>query len=232
MTADADKGRRVAVAHSLDGANEQAALLRRLERCLHGTCLCTDSAELLERARRHMNVPEDIMPLTPATMREASVLVPVVRRQDGPTVLFTRRAEHLRRHAGQISFPGGAVESQDTDATAAALRETHEETGIAPRHVKVSGWLEPYLTLTGFCVTPVVGLVEEGFELRPDPTEVAGIFEMPLEYALDQGNRSIETRTYGGREFSFYRIEYGPHVIWGATAGMLVNLAQKITEAQ
>ncbi len=227
---DPTRPSRVAVARSPVAAEAEARTLRRLEACLRGTRLCTDPAELLERARQHMNVPEDIMPMTPASMREASVLVPIVRREAGPTVLFTRRADHLRQHAGQVSFPGGALEPGDTDATAAALRETHEEIGVEPYHVQVAGWLDPYLTLTGFCVTPVVGLVRDGFDLRPDPDEVAEVFEVPLEYAFSPAHRTIETRTYGGREFSFYRIEYGKHVIWGATAGMLVNLAERVLD--
>lgn len=230
MVAQADNDGRIAVARSMREAGRQADLLARLDAALRGTAPSRDTDQLLARARRHMNVPDGVFTLTVEQLREASVLVPVVRRPEGPTVLFTRRAESLRQHAGQISFPGGAVEAADVDATAAALRETHEETGITPAHVRVCGWLDPYLTLTGFCVTPVVGQVTPDFELKPDPAEVAEVFEMPLEYALDPANRTTESRTYGGHEFSFYRIEYDRHVIWGATAGMLVNLAERLAE--
>ena len=230
MAAEADNNGRVSIARNMQEAGRQADLLARLDAALRGTAPSRDAEQLLARARRHMNVPDGVWTVTVDQIREASVLVPVIRHPSGPTVLFTRRADTLRQHAGQISFPGGAIEAVDADATAAALRETHEETGISPAHVRVSGWLDPYLTLTGFCVTPVVGQVTPGFELRPEPAEVAEVFEMPLEYALDPANRSTETRTYGGHEFSFYRIEYDRHVIWGATAGMLVNLAERLVE--
>lgn len=232
MAARADNDGRVNIVSSMREADRQAGLLTRLDAALRGTAPSRDVDQLLARARQHMNVPDGVMMVTVDQIREASVLVPVIRRPAGPTLLFTRRAESLRQHAGQISFPGGAVEPGDVDATATALRETHEETGIAPKHVQVSGWLDPYLTLTGFCVTPVVGQVTPEFRLRANPAEVAEVFEMPLGYALDPANFGTETRTYGGHEFTMHRIEYNGHVIWGATAGMLASLARKLTEAE
>ena len=155
---------------------------------------------------------------------KAAVLLPIVARAQ-PTLLFTRRTESLARHSGQISFPGGRSEEKDLTPAETALRETREETGIGPGHITVAGYLHRYLTGTGFDIQPVVGLVAEGFQLSPDPGEVASVFEVPLAFLLDPANRRRETRHIGGRDRRFYAITYRQHEIWGATAAIIVDLA-------
>jgi len=162
---------------------------------------------------------------------KASVLLPIVARDvsdGGPTVLFTRRTETLARHSGQVSFPGGRSEAGDLSPVETALRETFEETGIAPAFVTVAGYLDRYLTGTGFDIQPVVGVLAEGFALAPDPREVAQIFEVPLAFLLDPANRRREAREIGGRQRRFYAFTYKEHEIWGATAAIVVNLAQRL----
>jgi 8-oxo-dGTP pyrophosphatase MutT (NUDIX family) len=141
---------------------------------------------------------------------------------------LTQRTQHLHDHAGQISFPGGRVEPEDESPSATALRETKEEIGLEPRFVEIVGYLDPYKTGTGFLVTPVVGLVSIGFSLSPDEFEVADIFEVPLDYILDASNHRRESRNFDGIERTFDVIEYENRYIWGATAGMLINLYEKL----
>ncbi|MBI1245389.1 MAG: CoA pyrophosphatase [Alphaproteobacteria bacterium] len=160
------------------------------------------------------------------TLRLAAVLVPLVERPDGLSVLLTQRTAHLHDHAGQISFPGGRIEPDDPDAVAAALRETEEEIGLHRQHVDVVGRLDTYQTRTSYEVTPVVGLVKPPFELKPDPFEVADIFEVPLAFVLDPRNRERRSRVFQGAERHFWVLPYPDRYIWGATAGMLVNLAE------
>lgn len=164
-------------------------------------------------------------PLTPA-----ATLVPLVDRPGGLKVLLTQRTDHLHDHPGQISFPGGRMEPGDDSPLATALRETEEEIGLARQFVNVIGYLDSYATGTGFLVTPVVALVSPGFSLSLDTFEVADAFEVPLDFLLDAGNyrrERIEVRT--GKRW-FYVIEYEQRYIWGATAGMLMNLSQKLRE--
>ena len=165
----------------------------------------------------------DMLPDRPLT--RAAVLVPLVERPGGITVLLTRRTAHLHDHAGQISFPGGRVDRADADAQATALREAEEEVGLARDHVTPVGRLDTYVTRTGFEVTPVVGLVRPPETLTPDPFEVAEVFEVPLEFILDPASRQRHSREYAGRTRHFYVFPWGQYYIWGATAGMLVNLA-------
>jgi 8-oxo-dGTP pyrophosphatase MutT (NUDIX family) len=155
----------------------------------------------------------------------AAVLVPIVDRPDGLSVLLTRRAAHLPHHAGQISFPGGRLESGDVDVVATALRETEEEIGLDRRFVTIVGYLPDHLIpVSGYRVTPVVSFIEPGFHLRPDPTEVAEAFEVPLAYLLDPANHVPRVREFAGRSVEFIDMPFGPHHIWGATAGMLYTL--------
>lgn len=154
----------------------------------------------------------------------AAVLVPIVDRAEGMTVLMTRRTDHLASHAGQVSFPGGHVEPDDASPEEAALRETEEEVGLARGHVHVLGRLDAYITGTGFEITPVVGVVEPPFELDPDPHEVAEVFEVPLGFLLDPANHQRHSRRFDGKHRFFYAMPYDDHYIWGATAGMVVNL--------
>jgi 8-oxo-dGTP pyrophosphatase MutT (NUDIX family) len=168
----------------------------------------------------------------PATLRPAAVLVPVVAREAGPTVLFTQRAAHLKDHSGQVSFPGGRVHADDASIEATALREAREEIGLDPARVEVLGRMSEYLTRTGFRVTPVVGVVVPPFELHPDANEVEAIFEVPLAFLLDPANRRRQSREWQGQTRWFYEMPYGERYIWGATAGMLVNLANHLSQGR
>jgi 8-oxo-dGTP pyrophosphatase MutT (NUDIX family) len=156
----------------------------------------------------------------------AAVLVPLVIHPDGMTVLLTLRTLHLADHAGQISFPGGRVEPQDADEAATALREASEEVGLAAHRVRIVGRLDTYVTRTGYRIAPVVGLIAPPIELAPDPDEVAEIFEVPLDFLIDPVNRRRDSRQYQGTERFFWAMRWECHYIWGATAGMLVNLAE------
>jgi 8-oxo-dGTP pyrophosphatase MutT (NUDIX family) len=157
-------------------------------------------------------------------IRPAAVLVPVVRREDGLTVLFTRRTPHLQDHAGQISFPGGRAEPEDASLEATALREAQEETGLPAERVELLGRLPEYVTVTGYRVTPVVGLISPSLDLRPDPFEVAEIFEVPLAFFLDPANHLRNSLVQEGKHRRYYAMPYRHYYIWGATAGMLMNL--------
>lgn len=160
----------------------------------------------------------------------AAVLVPLVEHADGFTIILTQRMADLKAHAGQISFPGGRMEPEDRDAEAGALREAHEEVGLAPSTVEILGQLDPYVTVTGFEVTPVVGAITPPLSLKPDPREVADIFEVPLAFILDRANHQRHSRTTaGGIKRAYYALPYGDRYIWGATAGMLINLYEVLT---
>ena len=160
-----------------------------------------------------------------SALRPAAVLVPLVARPEGMTVLLTQRTAHLSAHAGQISFPGGRVEEQDVDAVATALRETEEEIGLSREWVSVIGRLDTYVTGTGFEITPIVGIITPGYTLTLDAFEVAEAFEVPLSYILDRRNHNRQERESAGRTRVFFVLPYQGRNIWGATAGMLVNLA-------
>jgi 8-oxo-dGTP pyrophosphatase MutT (NUDIX family) len=159
----------------------------------------------------------------------AAVLVLVVERAQGPAVLFTERTAHLNDHAGQVSFPGGRSEPGDLSAVDTALRETFEEIGIESRRVEVLGQLPEYVTRTGFRITPVVGFVVPPFELAPDSFEVAEVFEVPLAFLLDPANHQQQEFTRDGVTRHFWAMPYEGHYIWGATAGMLMNLYRCLT---
>lgn len=200
-------------------ANEEAVPLARL------------SAEWL---RQRFNRPPLWTPETTdehllsqvTSFRPASVLIPLVLRDEGLSLLLTHRAAHLHDHAGQISFPGGRFEDSDSSAVETALREAQEEIGLDRQHVDVIGLLPQYRTSTGYNVTPVVSLLQPPFQLKADPFEVASIFEVPLSFLMDPQNhqrRSLELPNGAGTR-SFYAIPYQEHFIWGATAGMLRNL--------
>lgn len=159
---------------------------------------------------------------TPAV--PAAVLVPLVERANGLTVLLTQRADTLKDHAGQISFPGGRVEPGDADAWHAALRETYEEIGLADSFVEFAGYMPDHWVGTGFRVTPVVGFVDPTYALRIAAAEVHDAFEVPLDYILDAANHKARTRVLAGMTLEVYDIPYGERTIWGATAGMLMTL--------
>ncbi|HEY1460076.1 MAG TPA: CoA pyrophosphatase [Casimicrobiaceae bacterium] len=157
-------------------------------------------------------------------LKPAAVLVPLVNRPQGLTVLLTQRSAELPDHAGQISFPGGRVEPDDPDIEHAALRETEEEIGLTRERVGVLGRLADYETVTGYRVTPVVGWVEPPFVLEPDPVEVADVFEVPLTFLLEPSNQQRHFRMLGELRRDYYAIPFGERYIWGATAAMLLIL--------
>lgn len=161
--------------------------------------------------------------------RPAAVLVPLLMRAEGLHVLLTQRTPHLSSHAGQVAFPGGRTEEHDFDAVATALRETEEEVGLPRSHIEVVGRLDLFLTGTGFSITPVVGLVAVPYPLHPDPSEVADAFEVPLDFILDENNRERRSAERNGRLRHFFVYPYAGREIWGATAAMLVNLAEVLT---
>ncbi len=163
-------------------------------------------------------------PLVPA-----AVLVPLVSHQDGFTVLLTQRAADLRAHAGQISFPGGRIDPEDKSPEDAALREANEEIGMPHHAAEIIGRLDTYEVRTGFAVTPVVGLIEPGFDMVYEPGEVADVFEVPLSFVLDPANHERHSRIIRGKRRYFYVLPYEDRYIWGATAGMLVNLYEVLT---
>ncbi len=170
----------------------------------------------------------DLRPKTGAALKPAAVLAPIILRPEGWTMLFTLRAADLPSHAGQVSFPGGRLEAQDLGHVGAALRETQEEIGLDPEWIHPIGAGDAYHTVTGFCVRPIIGLIEPGFTLRPDPREVAGVFEVPLALVLDGARYRAQTQMWRGILRRYYVLDYPDHHIWGATAGMLKALCDRL----
>lgn len=162
------------------------------------------------------------------TLRPAGVLIPVIDRSEGLSVLLTQRSAELKHHAGQVSFPGGRMEERDSDVVQTALRETHEEVGIPPQAIAVVGYLAPMPTVTGYAITPVVGLVGDDVTLHIDRTEVEYAFEVPLEFLLDRRNEQALQRKYLGRTIPTVEFHFGGERIWGATAHILVELRKML----
>ncbi len=188
-------------------------------------------ARLKDAPRRSLRSDFDLDPGAHARcsadrLRPAAVLVPIVLHPRRPTILLTRRNESLPDHPGQVSFPGGSVERQDRDPVETALREAEEEVGLDRDTVEIGGRLDPYVTVTGYRIDPVVGLVRPPLVLDPDPREVAAVFEVPLDFVLDPANHRRISHEEQGMRRHFYAMPYEGHYIWGATAHMLVNLAE------
>jgi len=163
---------------------------------------------------------EELMP--------ASVLFPIILRDTGPSVLLTQRTEQLKDHPGQVSFPGGRVEPEDSSPAHTALREAQEEIGLAPEHVEIVGYLPEYRTGTGFRITPVVAFVRPPFDLLADSGEVAEVFEVPLSFLMNPENHQQRLIHNRGRLRPYFAMPYGNYFIWGATAGMIVALYQAL----
>ncbi len=171
-------------------------------------------------------------PTEDTVLRRAAVLVPIVNHRSGPTVLLTKRTEHLRSHAGQVSFPGGKIDDNDSGPIAAALRETREEIGLGTDYIDVRGRLETYQTSTGFAVTPIVAIVKPGFTLTLEECEVEEAFECPLAFLRDRNNHQKRSGVWKGIERHYYAMPYNGFYIWGATAGMIVNLCDHLDNAE
>jgi 8-oxo-dGTP pyrophosphatase MutT (NUDIX family) len=177
-------------------------------------------AERTRRLQKHF--PENPVP--------AAVLVPLIDRPEGLTVLLTERASQLARHSGQISFPGGRVDPADLDVTSTALREAQEEIGLDPASVRVFGYLPDHLVISGFRVTPVLSLVTPPIVLEPNPAEVAGVFEVPVSHVFDRNNHKARMRRVGDEDILLYDIPWEGQNIWGATAGMLLTFVRMVLQ--
>jgi 8-oxo-dGTP pyrophosphatase MutT (NUDIX family) len=168
----------------------------------------------------------------PESIADAAVLVPIVLQAGAASLLLTVRSSHLRSHAGQISFPGGRLEPTDINPAAAALRETQEEIGIDSSHIELLGFLSDQIIRSGYRITPVVALLRPGFTLRVDAAEVAEVFELPLAFALSESNYRSRPGRARGLAFEIWELPFGERLIWGATAGILANLRELLSEEQ
>ncbi len=172
--------------------------------------------------------PDDDYHSSELPLKPAAVLIPLIDHKDGMTVLLTKRAQHLKTHSGQVSFPGGRCEPEDTDAMDTALRETEEEVGIDRSHMQVLGAMEDYETVTGYVITPVVAILQPEFKLQIDASEVDEAFELSLDYILDESNHELQSRVWDDKKRYFYVLMNEKHNVWGATAAMLVRFAKLI----
>jgi 8-oxo-dGTP pyrophosphatase MutT (NUDIX family) len=161
-------------------------------------------------------------------LKDAAVLIPVVNHGVEASVLLTQRTNHLPSHAGQIAFPGGKVDDSDPSAEAAALREADEEIGLKAEHVHIFGQLRPYISSTGFRIFPVLSVVEPGFELVPNPGEVADVFEVPLRFLMTPANHLRKQAEWRGKQRGYFAMPYQDYYIWGVTAGILRNLYETV----
>ncbi len=196
---------------------------------LAGTAAPVDP-RVVELPKSTLGWPRDLVAEISSDLKPAAVLIPVFERDEGLTVLLTERSAELKHHAGQIAFPGGRMEPDDGHISATALRETHEEVGIAPAHVSIAGYLEPMPTVTGFAVTPVIGFVAASATLEIDRSEVSATFEVPLDFLMDEGNQRRGIRHYRGRELPLIEFHYSGYRIWGATAHMLIQFRKVVLE--
>lgn len=189
-----------------------------------------EDPQAVELPDTSVNWPAHLADRLNSGLKPAGVLIPIFDRGADLTVLLTERSAELKHHAGQIAFPGGRMEEGDADIAATALRETREEVGIAPEQVTVAGYLTPMPTITGYAVTPVVGLVEAEVVLELDRSEVQEAFEVPLPFFLDRANEREGLRHYQGRDIPVVEFQFERHRIWGATAHMLLQLRKIVLE--
>lgn len=204
-----------------------AVTIARLRERLAGTRLPEDPADVVLPSNID-EWPEDLAAHFTTGLKPAGVLIPIIEHLPHPSVLLTRRSAGLKNHASQISFPGGRMEEHDADIEATALRETEEEIGIPPASVTVLGYLEPMPTVTGYAVTPIVGVVPPRLQLSLDRSEVEVAFEAPLAFLLDEGNARRTVRRFRGHDVPIVEFHFGGHRIWGATANMLIRLREKV----
>lgn len=197
------------------------------------------ASDFAERVRRwqpdhddltgdHSLNPEFTQAMVTAKMRDAAVLVPVVDRGSEATLLLTRRTDTLRKHSGQIAFPGGAIDPEDGTAENAALREANEEIGLVSERAEILGAMPRYLTGSGFSITPVLAVVNTPFDVHPNPDEVADIFEVPLSFLMNPDNHRRESRLFNGTERFYYAMPYHERFIWGVTAGIIRGLYERL----
>ncbi|MEM8811860.1 MAG: CoA pyrophosphatase [Pseudomonadota bacterium] len=208
---------------SIDAVRERGRLLRPIA----SASGATDSVDRSETGDFLLN-PEMAGALRTKAARDAAVLVPIVKHEQELTVLFTRRTDHLPSHAGQISFPGGKIDAEDSGPVDASLREAHEEVGLEPGAVELLGLGDTYVTGSGYRIVPVVGLIDSAVGLTPSPDEVAEIFEVPLSFLMEAKNHHEGRRAWQGRERRFYVMPYYRHYIWGVTAGIVRTLYERM----
>lgn len=200
-----------------------------IKRRLAGTRMPSDPLKVVFPETKP-GIPQAIRKMMIEDLTPAGVLIPIIARGDSLTILLTERSADLKHHPGQVSFPGGRMESSDVDIRATALRETHEEVGIHPDDVEVCGYLKPTATGTGYAVTPVVGFVNPAVELVLDTMEVQSAFEVPLEFLMDERNQENTQRVWRGATVPVITFHHSEQKIWGATAGMLVALRKLLYE--
>jgi len=202
--------------------------LRRLARLRLATEPAADAyASMVARRGDHALDGLTIDPEIVAAARPAAVLAPIIPRPEGLTVLLTLRSAHLRNHSGQVALPGGKIDPGETPGET-ALREAREEIGLAPGLVEPLGWLDPYLTGTGYRITAMVALIDPAFVPTLNPDEVADVFETPFAFLMDAANHRLEERQWRGRMRKFYAMPHGERYIWGVTAGILRNLYERL----
>ncbi|MEM7431906.1 MAG: CoA pyrophosphatase [Pseudomonadota bacterium] len=210
---------------AIDSSFDAAAL----RRAFAGTVVPSDPTDVIDLPGSE-HWPADLRAKLEGLLKPAGVLVPFIQRAEGLTVLLTERSAELKHHAGQVSFPGGGMEPHDTDIGETALRETEEEVGIAREAVELVGFLEPMPTVTGYAVTPAIGLIAEPPALALDGQEVASAFEVPFDYLLDRDNGKMIERELFGRQTTMLEYHYDGYRIWGATAMMIIQLLKIISK--
>lgn len=214
----------------MNGPRAAPGPVEPIEQRLRGALLGTH--EDAPRPLAHLDLPLDADRwLTPALMKQlrpAAVLAAVFRRDDRYSVMLTRRAQTLSSHRGQIAFPGGRRDDTDPSAAANALREAQEEVGLDPARVEVIGYLDDYPTISRYLVTPVVGLVDGPFTPAPDPSEVAEVFELPLQVVVDPASYERKSLSRGGLVVPYYELNWGDYRVWGVTAGILFDLCNRV----
>ncbi len=212
----------------MSAARNNAVSVAHIRQRLAGTSLPADPLHVdLQQALQRW--PQGLLEKYTSRLQPAAVLVPIIVRDDAMSVLLTQRAVGLSQHAGQVSFPGGRMEAGDADVLATALRETYEEIGLAPHLVDVAGYLDTSPTVSGYAVTPVIGLVDGGYRLKIDRAEVEQVFEVPLNFLLQAENVHMTVRELDGYQMPVAEFHYAERRVWGATANILVMLREKLT---